>query len=232
MMPGLTQFTVMPVPREVFGQADRHRRQRSLRRVVLGYPVARAGWRRPSTRRRRGAIHLPPLRLRRLVPRRVRLDGRRHPPGDRIPEYYAAKGALPSIAVSLAKHLAGTGITVNCVSPGDHRHRRGRRALHRTGAPRRDRHRLAECGAPDPRHRMANPSGRVPRRPTTSAASSPSWWASPAGTSTAPTSATTAALPMPSPDRRTVSTVSCLHGRLLTRPGSYGARARRRRAHS
>jgi 3-oxoacyl-[acyl-carrier protein] reductase len=39
-------------------------------------------------------------------------------PGDRIPEYYAAKGALPSIAVGLAKHLAGTGITVNCVSPG------------------------------------------------------------------------------------------------------------------
>ena len=39
-------------------------------------------------------------------------------PGDTIPEYYAAKGALPSMAVSLAKHLAGTGITVNCVSPG------------------------------------------------------------------------------------------------------------------
>ena len=39
-------------------------------------------------------------------------------PGDRIPEYYAAKGALPAMAVSLAKHLAGTGITVNCVSPG------------------------------------------------------------------------------------------------------------------
>jgi NAD(P)-dependent dehydrogenase (short-subunit alcohol dehydrogenase family) len=39
-------------------------------------------------------------------------------PGDRIPEYYAAKGALPSIAVSLARHLAGTGITVNCISPG------------------------------------------------------------------------------------------------------------------
>jgi 3-oxoacyl-[acyl-carrier protein] reductase len=39
-------------------------------------------------------------------------------PGDRIPEYYAAKGALPSVTVSLAKHLSGTGITVNCVSPG------------------------------------------------------------------------------------------------------------------
>lgn len=39
-------------------------------------------------------------------------------PGDRLPEYYAAKGALPSITVSLAKHLGGSGITVNCVSPG------------------------------------------------------------------------------------------------------------------
>ena len=39
-------------------------------------------------------------------------------PGDRIPEYYAAKGTLPSIAVSLSKHLGGTGITANCVSPG------------------------------------------------------------------------------------------------------------------
>lgn len=39
-------------------------------------------------------------------------------PGDRLPEYYAAKGALPAITVSLTKHLAGSGITVNCVSPG------------------------------------------------------------------------------------------------------------------
>ena len=39
-------------------------------------------------------------------------------PGDTIPEYYTAKGALPSMAVSLAKHLAGTAITTNCVSPG------------------------------------------------------------------------------------------------------------------
>ena len=80
-------------------------------------------------------------------------------PGDRIPEYYAAKGALPSVAVGLAKHLAGTGITVNCVSPGIIATAGGRRALHGAGAPRRARDRLGECRAPDPRHRDVEPVG-------------------------------------------------------------------------
>ena len=39
-------------------------------------------------------------------------------PNSRMPHYYAAKGALANITVSLAKELTGTGITVNTVSPG------------------------------------------------------------------------------------------------------------------
>ena len=39
-------------------------------------------------------------------------------PGAQNPQYYAAKTALTGLAVSLAKELAGTGITVNTVSPG------------------------------------------------------------------------------------------------------------------
>jgi 3-oxoacyl-[acyl-carrier protein] reductase len=39
-------------------------------------------------------------------------------PNDIMPHYYAAKGAQANMTVSLAKALAGTGITVNTVSPG------------------------------------------------------------------------------------------------------------------
>lgn len=41
-----------------------------------------------------------------------------HQPNNIMPQYYAAKGALATMGVSLAKELAGTGITVNTVSPG------------------------------------------------------------------------------------------------------------------
>ena len=39
-------------------------------------------------------------------------------PNSRNPHYYAAKGALATMTVALAKEVAGTGITVNLVSPG------------------------------------------------------------------------------------------------------------------
>jgi 3-oxoacyl-[acyl-carrier protein] reductase len=39
-------------------------------------------------------------------------------PAGHMPHYYASKGALATATVSLAKHLAGTGIRVNLVSPG------------------------------------------------------------------------------------------------------------------
>ncbi|MBW2242420.1 MAG: SDR family oxidoreductase [Deltaproteobacteria bacterium] len=39
-------------------------------------------------------------------------------PAARMPHYYAAKAALPSLTLSLAKELSGSGVTVNLVSPG------------------------------------------------------------------------------------------------------------------
>lgn len=39
-------------------------------------------------------------------------------PNARNPQYYAAKGALATMTVSLAREVAGTGIRVNLISPG------------------------------------------------------------------------------------------------------------------
>ncbi|MFK8019383.1 MAG: SDR family NAD(P)-dependent oxidoreductase [Pseudomonadales bacterium] len=41
-----------------------------------------------------------------------------HQPNNIMPAYYAAKGALATMGVSLAKELSSTGITVNTVAPG------------------------------------------------------------------------------------------------------------------
>jgi len=39
-------------------------------------------------------------------------------PNSRMPHYYASKGALATMTISLAKEVAGTGVRVNLVSPG------------------------------------------------------------------------------------------------------------------
>jgi len=39
-------------------------------------------------------------------------------PNSRMPHYYAAKGALATMTISLAKEVAGSGVRVNLVSPG------------------------------------------------------------------------------------------------------------------
>jgi 3-oxoacyl-[acyl-carrier protein] reductase len=39
-------------------------------------------------------------------------------PNSRMPHYYASKGAMANLTVSLAKELSGSGVTVNLVSPG------------------------------------------------------------------------------------------------------------------
>lgn len=41
-----------------------------------------------------------------------------HQPNNIMPHYYAAKGALATMSVSLAKELSHSGITVNTISPG------------------------------------------------------------------------------------------------------------------
>ena len=39
-------------------------------------------------------------------------------PAARMPHYYASKGALATLTISLAKEVAGSGVTVNLISPG------------------------------------------------------------------------------------------------------------------
>lgn len=85
-------------------------------------------------------------------------------PGAAMPHYYAAKGALATLTQSLARAVAGTGITVNLVSPGliltdevrDHWLARGRREGIGDTWEAIEAH-LAT-------HEFANPLGRIARR--------------------------------------------------------------------
>jgi 3-oxoacyl-[acyl-carrier protein] reductase len=85
-------------------------------------------------------------------------------PGAAMPHYYAAKGALATLTQSLARAVAGTGITVNLVSPGliltdevrEHWLARGRReGIGDT---------WAAVEAHLAAHEFANPLGRIARR--------------------------------------------------------------------
>ena len=83
-----------------------------------------------------------------------------HQPNNIMPAYYAAKGALATLGVSLAKELGGTGITVNTVSPGlihTEEVEAGYRALaKKKGVPEDDWEQLAtERDFPNPCMRMA-----------------------------------------------------------------------------
>ena len=90
------------------------------------------------------------------------VDRRRHPARRPDPRVLRGEGRAPVDGGEPGQAPRGHRHHRELREPGHHRHGRDRRALHRAGAPRGDRHRLAERRAPDPRHRMANPSGRVP----------------------------------------------------------------------
>lgn len=84
-------------------------------------------------------------------------------PGARMPAYYAAKGALATMTVSLAKDLAGTGITVNTVSPGLIRTVEVEESYRKLAARKGWGETWAEIEAGIMREVMDNPTGRIAR---------------------------------------------------------------------
>lgn len=84
-------------------------------------------------------------------------------PGARMPAYYAAKGALATMTVSLAKDLAGTGITVNTVSPGLIRTAEVEESYRKLAARKGWGETWAEIEAGIMLEVMENPTGRIAR---------------------------------------------------------------------
>jgi NAD(P)-dependent dehydrogenase (short-subunit alcohol dehydrogenase family) len=82
-------------------------------------------------------------------------------PGSRMPGYYASKAALGNMTVGLAKELAGSGITVNTVSPGLVATDEVRERFLRMGAKRGWGETWQEVEPHAAREFMDNPTGRV-----------------------------------------------------------------------
>jgi NAD(P)-dependent dehydrogenase (short-subunit alcohol dehydrogenase family) len=82
-------------------------------------------------------------------------------PAARMPHYYASKAALPTMAVSLAKELSHTGITVNTVSPGLVATEEVKQRFLRIGAERGWGTRWEEVEPHAARAFLDNPTGRV-----------------------------------------------------------------------
>lgn len=82
-------------------------------------------------------------------------------PAARMPHYYAAKAGLTNMAVSLAKELAGTGITVNTVSPGLIATREVRERFTRLAAKRGESTRWEDVQSGIAEHFMPIPAGFV-----------------------------------------------------------------------
>jgi NAD(P)-dependent dehydrogenase (short-subunit alcohol dehydrogenase family) len=82
-------------------------------------------------------------------------------PRPRMPGYYAAKAGLPNMVVGLAQELAGSGVTVNCVSPGLVATAEVRAGLERRAAREGWGGDWAEIERRAAREVMPNPSGRI-----------------------------------------------------------------------
>ena len=87
-----------------------------------------------------------------------------HQPNSVMPHYYAAKGALATMSVSLTKELSHTGITVNTVSPGYIKTAELEAGFRRKAAKEGWGESWPEIEAAIVKHEFPNPCGRIAER--------------------------------------------------------------------